>query len=144
LKLARQQARQAAEAVASGAPLGPLHSVPYTVKDGFDVAGGVPTVCGLVSRANYAPTQESPLVTRMHEAGAILIGKTNVPDNCSDLDTNNLLFGPTCSPWDITRSAGGSSGGEAAIIAAGGAPLGLGSDLGAAPACPPTSPALWG
>jgi Asp-tRNA(Asn)/Glu-tRNA(Gln) amidotransferase A subunit family amidase len=65
----------------------------------------------------------------MRKAGAILLGKTNVPDNCGDLDTANLLFGATRNPWDVTRSAGGSSGGEAAIIAAGGSPLGLGSDI---------------
>jgi Asp-tRNA(Asn)/Glu-tRNA(Gln) amidotransferase A subunit family amidase len=65
----------------------------------------------------------------MRAAGAILLGKTNVPDNCGDFDTTNLLFGPTRSPWDVSRSVGGSSGGEAAVIAAGGSPLGLGSDI---------------
>jgi Asp-tRNA(Asn)/Glu-tRNA(Gln) amidotransferase A subunit family amidase len=127
---AREQARAAAAAIERGDPLGPLHGVPFTVKDGYDAGTGVPNPCGLASRAEYISTRESPLVARMRAAGAILLGKTNVPDNCGDLETNNLLFGPTHSPWDVSRSVGGSSGGEAAIIAAGGSPLGLASDIG--------------
>lgn len=126
---ARQAARAAALALESGIAPGPLHGVPFTAKDGYEVPG-LPNACGLTSRANYIASEESPLVARMRAAGAILLGKTNVPDNCSDLETNNLLFGPTRNPWNTHRSAGGSSGGEAAIIAAGGSPLGLASDIG--------------
>jgi Asp-tRNA(Asn)/Glu-tRNA(Gln) amidotransferase A subunit family amidase len=125
---ARREAQQAAETLARGAVLGPLHGVPFTAKDSLDVAG-VRTTCGLVSRAGHMPDTDAVLVARMREAGAILLGKTNVPDNCGDYETTNLLSGPTRNPWDVTRSAGGSSGGEAAIIAAGGSPLGLGTDI---------------
>ncbi|MEM8533781.1 MAG: amidase [Chloroflexota bacterium] len=127
---ARQRAKEAEAALNHGELWGPLHGVPFTVKDGFEVGEGVPDVCGLVSRVNNRSTQESPLVRRMREAGAILLGKTNVPDNSSDMETINIVFGPTRNPWNLTRSAGGSSGGEGAIIAAGGSPLGLGSDIG--------------
>jgi Asp-tRNA(Asn)/Glu-tRNA(Gln) amidotransferase A subunit family amidase len=126
---ARRQAVQATAELDSGTVRSPLQGIPFTVKDGYDVAG-LPNACGLLSRAGHLASSDSPLVSRMHAAGAILLGKTNVPDNCSDLDTTNLLFGPTRNPWDQGRSAGGSSGGEAAIIAAGGSPLGLGSDIG--------------
>lgn len=117
---ARQRAKEAEAALNRGELWGPLHGVPFTVKDGFDVGEGVPDVCGLVSRVNNRSTQESPLVQRIREAGAILLGKTNVPDNSSDMETINIVFGPTRNPWNLTHSAGGSSGGEGAIIAAGG------------------------
>lgn len=125
---ARQEAHHATEEVERGTIRGPLHGVPFTVKDSFDVAG-VRSTCGLVSRANNIPHTSSPLVTRLQNAGGILLGKTNTPDNCGDYETNNPVFGLTTNAWDATRSAGGSTGGEAAIIAAGGSPLGIGSDI---------------
>jgi Asp-tRNA(Asn)/Glu-tRNA(Gln) amidotransferase A subunit family amidase len=125
---ARQQAQAAAEAVQRGDPLGPLHGVPFTVKDSYDVAG-VRSTCGLVSRAEHIPAQDATLVARMRKTGAILLGKTNTPDSCGDYETHNLLFGQTNNPWDVTRSPGGSTGGEAALIAAECSPLGLGSDI---------------
>ncbi len=125
---ARREAQAAAAALERGGPLGPLHGLPFTAKDSYDVAG-VRSTCGLVSRADHFPTHDATLVARMREAGAILLGKTNTPDNCGDYETTNLLFGQTNNPWDVTRTVGGSTGGEAAIIAAGGSPLGLGSDI---------------
>lgn len=126
--VARQQAQQAAEAIGRGEVWGPLHGVPFTAKDSFDVAG-VRSTCGLVSRAAHIPQQDAALVARMRAAGAILLGKTNTPSNCGAYETINPVFGLTANPWDVTRSAGGSTGGEAALIAAGGSPLGLGSDI---------------
>lgn len=125
---ARREAHTAADALAQGRPLGPLHGVPFTAKDSLDVAG-VRSTCGLVSRAGHIPTQDATVIARMRAAGAILLGKTNTPDNCGDYETENLLFGQTNNPWDVTRSAGGSTGGEAAIIAACGSPLGIGTDI---------------
>ncbi len=125
---ARQEARAAEAALERGAVRRPLHGVPYTAKDSYDVAG-VRSTCGLLSRADHIPTRDATLVARMGGAGAILLGKTNTPSNCGAFETVNPLFGLTTNPWDTTRSAGGSTGGEASIIAAGGSPLGIGSDI---------------
>lgn len=125
---ARREAQAAATALAQGQPIGPLHGVPFTAKDSFDVAG-VRATSGLVSRAGHVPAQDATVIARLRAAGAILLGKTNTPDNCGDYETINLLFGQTNNPWDVTRSAGGSTGGEGAIIAAGGSPLGIGTDI---------------
>jgi Asp-tRNA(Asn)/Glu-tRNA(Gln) amidotransferase A subunit family amidase len=119
--------REAAQAEAS-APRGPLHGVPITLKDSFDLEG-VRSTCGLTARADYFPDADATAVARLRAAGAIVLGKTNTPDNCFDQETVNLLFGRTNNPWDVRRSVGGSTGGEAAIIAAGGSPLGIGSDV---------------
>lgn len=127
-EVARREAHAATDAIIRGDPLGPLHGVPFTVKDSLDVAG-VRSTCGLVARAAHCPAQDATVVARLRAAGAILLGKTNTPDNCGDYETNNLLFGQTNNPWDVTRSAGGSTGGEAALIAAGGSPLGIGTDI---------------
>jgi len=126
--LARREAQAATDAIIRGDPLGPLHGVPFTVKDNLDLAG-VRSTCGLISRADHYPDRDTTLVARLRAAGAIPLGKTNVPENCGDYETINLLFGQTNNPWDVTRSAGGSTGGEAAIIAAGGSPLGIGTDI---------------
>jgi Asp-tRNA(Asn)/Glu-tRNA(Gln) amidotransferase A subunit family amidase len=149
--LARRAARAATDAIIRSDPLGPLHGVPFTVKDNLDLAG-VRSTCGLIPRADHYPDRDTTLVARMRAAGAIPLGKTNVPGNCGDYETINLLFGQTNNPWDVTRSVGGSTGGEAAIIAAGGSPLGLGTDIAGSIRLPahftgivglrPTSPAL--
>jgi amidase len=125
---ARAEARAAAEAVARDEPLGPLHGVPFTVKDSLDVAG-VRSTAGLTSRSGHVPPADAVVVARLRAAGAIVLGKTNTPDNCWSQETENLLFGRTNNPWVSSRTVGGSSGGEAALIAAGGAPLGIGSDI---------------
>lgn len=125
---ARQAAQQATAELAQGQNIGPLHGVPLTVKDSLDVAD-VRATCGLVARANHLPSQDATVVARLRAAGAIVLGKTNTPDNCGGYETYNLLFGQTNNPWDVTCSVGGSTGGEAALIAAGGSPLGIGTDI---------------
>ena len=123
-----ERARREAAQAETTAPQGLLHGVPITVKDSFDVAG-VRATCGLTARADYFPEADATSVARLRAAGAIVLGKTNTPDNCFDQETVNLLFGRTNNPWDVRRTVGGSTGGEAAIIAAGGSPLGIGSDV---------------
>src|SRR6266704_1029579 len=109
--------------------LGPLHGVPFTAKDIFNTAG-LPTTAGLrMLRANV-PAHDATAVARMRRAGAILIGKTNCPPGGVGSDSWNPLHGGTRNPYDVNRSPGGSSSGEASIIAAGGSPLGIGSDSG--------------
>lgn len=125
---AREQAHAAAAAIERGEVWGALHGVPFTAKDSYDAAG-VRSTGGLVSRSDHFPQRDATLVARLRAAGAILLGKTNAPSNSGAYETLNPLFGRTNNPWDLTRSAGGSTGGEAALIAAGGSPLGIGSDL---------------
>lgn len=124
---ALDRARQADRDLAQGLLHGPLHGVPFTVKDVFDVAG-LPTAVGLEARRGERAREDAVTVLRWRQAGAILLGKTNCPPGGSGSDTENLLYGRTLNPHDLTRTPGGSSGGEAAIIAAHGSPLGLGSD----------------
>ena len=126
------QARAAAEAAdlarRRGDPLGPLHGVPVTVKECFHVAG-TPSTMGVLARREIQ-TKDAPLVRRLKRAGAIVLGKTNVPQLMVWHESDNPVYGRTNNPWDITRTPGGSTGGEAAIISARGSPLGLGGDLG--------------
>ena len=126
---AREQAREADAAVARGDLKGPLHGVPMTIKDTLDTAGVVSTA-GTQGRATFVPAEDATAVARMRSAGAILLGKTNVPELALAPETDNVVYGCTNNPYDLSRSPGGSSGGEASIIAAGGSPIGLGSDLG--------------
>jgi amidase len=122
-----------ARAADAAAPRGgyfdaPLHGVPFSVKDAIEVAGRVCTA-GTLGRKTAAPsTEDATLVARMRAAGAIPIARTNLPDLLFAFESDNLLFGATNNPYDLTRTAGGSSGGEAALIAACGSPMGLGSD----------------
>ena len=126
---ARRQARAAEAAVMRNAPLGPLHGIPLTVKSCIDVAGW-PCPAGSLLRKDYVPEQDAPLVARWKAAGAILLGNTNTPEFLMAYETDNLLTGKTCNPWDLSRSSGGSSGGEASAIAAGCSMGGVGSDGG--------------
>ncbi|MBX3084271.1 MAG: amidase [Anaerolineae bacterium] len=125
---AREQARQADEVLKQGKPLGWLHGVPFTLKDCHETAGVLST-CGLVSRRDHVPDKDSFVTAQLKAAGAILLGKTNLPDNCWSQETNNPVFGRTNNPWDVTRTVGGSSGGSAAIVAAEGAAFDVGSDI---------------
>jgi Asp-tRNA(Asn)/Glu-tRNA(Gln) amidotransferase A subunit family amidase len=125
---ARDQARTAEAAVMASEPLGPLHGVPFTVKDSFDTAG-LRTTRGSLLFDAHVPAADATVVARMRGAGAVLLGKTNVPEFVLWAETDNRVFGPTVNPWDPDRTPGGSSGGEAAAIAAGLSPLGIGSDL---------------
>ena len=126
---ARAQAAAADRKVAAGEALGPLHGVPITVKENIDMAG-LPTTNGVVSLAGATAPMDAPVVERMRAAGAIPIGRTNLPDFGMRVHTDSALHGLTRNPWDQARTAGGSSGGEAAALAAGMSPLGLGNDIG--------------
>ncbi len=126
---ARRQARAMESSALRGASLGPLHSVPLSIKSCIDVAGW-PCPAGSLLRKDYVPKQDAPLVSRLKAAGAILLGNTNTPEFLMAYETDNRLTGKTSNPWDLTRSAGGSSGGEAAAIAAGCSAGGVGSDGG--------------
>ena len=108
---------------------GPLFGVPVSVKSSMDVAGWR-CECGSALRKNYVATEDAPLVARLRAAGAILLGNTNVPEFLMAYETDNSLYGRTNNPWDLTRTSGGSSGGEAAAIAAGCSAGGVGSDGG--------------
>jgi len=126
---AEELALEAEAAVLRGDELGPLHGVPVTIKDSFDTAG-VRTTRGSLLFAEHVPTEDAVAVARLRAAGAIPLGKTNLPEFALWWETGNLVFGTTRNPWNLDRTAGGSSGGEAAAIAAGLSPLGVGSDLG--------------
>jgi len=107
----------------------PLHGVPFTAKDIFETAG-VATATGLRKLDDSVPDQDATVIARMRSAGAILVGKSNCPPGGAGGESVNQLRGGTRNPYDVTRSPGTSSSGEAAIIAAGGSPIGIGSDSG--------------
>src|ERR1039457_3972504 len=125
----RREARDAESAVMSGKALGALHGVPISIKSSLEVAG-VQYELGTRLRAGHIATQDAPLVARLRSAGAIVLGVTNTPELLMAWETDNLLHGRTNSPWDLERTPGGSSGGEAAAIAAGMSAGGVGSDGG--------------
>lgn len=124
---ALEQARQADADLAQGQIHGPLHGVPFTVKDVLGTAGLASAVDGRI-RHRSAPAADATVVTRLRQAGAILLAKTNCPPNGSGSDTENTVSGRTLNPYRLDRTPGGSSGGEASLIAAGGSPIGLGAD----------------
>jgi Asp-tRNA(Asn)/Glu-tRNA(Gln) amidotransferase A subunit family amidase len=126
---ARHLARAAETAVLRGDHLGPLHGVPLTIKSCMDVAGWSCSA-GSLLRKEYVPKFDAPLVSRLKAAGAILLGNTNTPEFLMAYETDNRLTGRTSNPWNLAYSAGGSSGGEAAAIAAGCSAGGVGSDGG--------------
>src|SRR5690606_25914533 len=115
---ARRAARAADEALATGAPVGPLHGVPVSIKSSVSVAG-LPFETGSRSRAGVRGDEDAPLVARLRAAGAVVLGVTNVAEALMAWETVNPLYGRTNSPWALDRTPGGSSGGEAAAIAAG-------------------------
>ena len=126
---ARSAAAAADRKVASGDPLGPLHGVPCTVKENIDMAG-LPTTWGVPALSGAVVPLDAPVVERMRAAGAIPIGRTNLPDMALRVHTDSSLYGLTRNPWNLGRTAGGSSGGEAVALATGMSPLGLGNDIG--------------
>src|SRR6266436_1963982 len=125
---ALKAAKAAEAAVLSGEELGPLHGVPFTVKDSIDAAG-VMTQRGSPIFKGRLPDTDATSVARMKKAGGILLAKTNLPEFSYWIESDHLLTGRSNNPWHIERTPGGSSGGESAAIAAGMSPLGLGSDL---------------
>jgi amidase len=125
---ALEDAAAADRELAAGSPRGPLHGVPFSIKDSIEQAGARCTA-GTWGRRNAPPAiADATLVARLRRAGAIPIARTNLPDMLFAFESANLVFGATNNPYDTTRTCGGSSGGEAALIAACGSPLGLGSD----------------
>jgi amidase len=108
---------------------GPLHGVPITIKDAFDVAGLGTTASHPPIKDNVA-REDASLVARLRAAGAVILGKTNVPELCADFQTDSPLFGTSKNAWDARRTAGGSTGGGAVAVAARLSPLELGSDIG--------------
>src|SRR6185503_19108997 len=115
---ARTRARAADRALAKRQVWGPLHGVPMTIKESFDVAG-LPTTWGHPSLKDNVAKSNALLVDRMLAAGVVLFGKTNVPLWLADYQSYNAVYGTTNNPWDVTRAPGGSSGGSAAALAAG-------------------------
>src|SRR5579864_922109 len=126
---ASQRAREAEAAVMRGEQLGSLHGVPISIKSSIDVAG-MRCEAGTKLLAGHIASQDAPLVQRLKNAGAIVLGTTNAPELLMAWETDNLLYGRTNNPWDLSRTAGGSSGGEAAAIASGCSAGGVGSDGG--------------
>ena len=126
---ARESARAADSARSKGKDLGLLHGLPMTIKDALETEGLV-TTSGAPELRNHVPTENAVAVQRAIDAGAIILGKTNLPIYAGDWQTFNALYGRTNNPWDVTRTVGGSSGGAAASIAAGFVPLEIGSDIG--------------
>ena len=126
---ARRKAKESESAVKQGNQLGPLHGVPISIKSSIEVAG-MRCEAGSKLRAGLVATQDAPLVARLKNAGAVVLGSTNSPEFLMAWETDNLLHGRTNSPWDLSRTPGGSSGGEAAAIASGCSAGGVGSDGG--------------
>jgi Asp-tRNA(Asn)/Glu-tRNA(Gln) amidotransferase A subunit family amidase len=126
---ARRQARAAEDAVARGERVGPLHGVPMSIKSAIEVKG-LRCEAGTKLRAGIVAAQDAPLVSRLRNAGAIILGNTNTPELLIAWETDNLPYGRTNNPWDLSRTPGGSSGGEAAAIASGCSAGGVGSDGG--------------
>jgi len=129
LESARQRALEADQALDEGQVWGPLHGVPFTLKDSHS-AVGMPTTAGFPPLADYVPDEDSTVTSRLKAAGGILMGKTNVSLLLADIQSDNPVYGRTNNPWDVERTPGGSSGGAAAALAAGMTPLEVGSDIG--------------
>ncbi|WP_136603250.1 amidase [Salinigranum halophilum] len=141
---ARERAREAEAAVRRGEELGPLHGVPIAIKDLFDFKAGVRNTMGSVPFAEFVPEESATYVRRLEEAGAIVLGKTNTPEMGHKGTTDNRLFGPTSTPFDLERNAGGSSGGSAAAVADGLVPIAQGSDGGGSVRIPAAWSGVYG
>ncbi|HYH33468.1 MAG TPA: amidase family protein, partial [Pseudonocardia sp.] len=124
---ARAAARGADQARGRGEDR-PLLGVPVTVKESYNIAG-LPTTWGMPPHRNYVPAEDAVQVSRLKAAGAVVLGKTNVPLGLQDIQSFNEIYGTTTNPWDHGRTAGGSSGGSAAALACGFGALSIGSDL---------------
>ena len=126
---AMSEAKKAQDEIMAGHWRGPLHGVPFAVKDLFDTAGA-PATAGSKIWKDYVPVADAHVVEKLREAGAILIGKLNMHEFAFGITSRNPHYGPTLNPWDLTRMCGGSSSGSAAALAAGFVPLALGTDTG--------------
>ena len=132
---ARKDAKRADETTARGKSLGPLHGLPMTVKDVFETVG-MPTTCGIPALRNHMAARDATVVTRLRDQGAVIFGKSNVPEGAGDHQSYNSIYGITRNPWNLDRSAGGSSGGGAAAVATSMTSLEVGSDVGGSIRCP--------
>ena len=132
---ARADARAAEAAVMRGDTLGPLHGVPITIKDNVPIAG-LPLAQGSAAFADVVPAADATVVQRIRAAGAIIIGKTNLPEFAHKVLTDSPAYGVTRNPWNLAMTPGGSSGGASAALAVGVAPLAVGTDGGGAIRCP--------
>jgi fatty acid amide hydrolase len=126
---ARDEARRADEARARGESLGPLHGLPITVKESIEMAGSASTL-GIPGRRSILATADAPVVAEARRAGAIVLGRTNVPQLLLSFESRNPVYGQCANPRKLTHSPGGSSGGEAAALVYGGSMLGIGTDIG--------------
>jgi len=138
-----EAAREAERAVERGDDIGPLHGVPVAIKDLNRVAG-VRTTFGSPAFADHVPEHDDVVVSRLREAGAIILGKTNTPEFGRKTKTDNPVFGASGNPWDPSRTTGGSSGGSAAAVAAGLAPIALGSDAAGSIRIPSSACGVFG
>lgn len=132
---ARKDAKRADDAAARGQSLGPLHGLPMTVKDVFETVG-MPTTCGIPALRDYMAKRDADVVARLREHGAVIFGKTNVPEGAGDHQSYNSIYGITRNPWNLDRTAGGSSGGAAAAVATCMTSLEIGTDIGGSIRCP--------
>ena len=142
-KRAREQAKAADAAIAKGEIWGPLHGLPMTVKDTFETTS-MPTTSGFRKLENHRAPKDADVVERLTAAGAIIFGKTNVPELAMDLQTYNKVYGTTNNPWHLNHTPGGSSGGSAAALASGFTPLEVGSDIGGSIRIPANYCGLFG
>lgn len=126
---ALQEAHEADEQLQNNKSVGRLHGVPISIKECLHVKG-MKTTGGLEHRQDLIYQEDAEVVDQLKQEGAIILGKTNTPALCFCQETDNKLYGRTNNPWDPTKTAGGSSGGEGALLAAGGAAVGIGSDVG--------------
>jgi len=140
---ARDQARAVDARVAAGDTAGALLGVPMTVKESFDVAG-LASCWGFAEHADFVASEDAVAVQRLKAAGAVILGKTNVPVALADLQTNNPVYGRTRNPHNLDRVPGGSSGGAAAALAAGFVPIEMGSDIGGSIRLPAAYCGVWG
>lgn len=125
---ARARAKLADEALARGKNWGALHGVPVTIKDIFETVG-LRTTAGYIPLKDYVPQQDATIVARLRAAGAVILGKTNMAELAGDFQSTNSLFPRVDNPWNLDYTAGGSSGGSAAAVAAGLSPLDIGNDI---------------
>ncbi|WP_085998720.1 amidase [Nocardia vinacea] len=141
---ARAEAAEADRQRASGsAPLGPLHGLPITVKDSYETAG-MRSVCGRRDLIDNVPTRDAEPIARLRRAGAIIMGKTNMPPGNQDVQADNPVFGPTNNPWNLARTSGGSAGGGAVATAAGLTAFDFGSEIGGSTRIPSHFVGLYG
>src|SRR5699024_10412991 len=125
VKEAKEKDYRRGESVASGK----LYGVPISVKESYAVKD-MKTTSGILSRKDVISSEDAEIIKKLKDEGAIILGKTNTPEMCFCQETENKLYGRTNNPWDLNRTAGGSSGGEGSLLASGGSAVGIGADIG--------------